>query len=290
MSEAASPIIGGATDIEDPAVVLLASYPSDKSMLDTCTAVLVAPDVLITAAHCVDAKKHPGHTFGIFPGPDATAFDNAKLIAPLLMKAREVRAHPDYNQVPPFHADIGVVVLEEPLAIKPLPLNREPLTKSIEGEAARIIGYGQTVYGNYNAVKHAATTVVASLDESDTVVVGDSEHRSCVGDSGGPALVEMNGVETIIGVDSYTDTTGCVEPAHFQRTDVYADFIDLYAPPPAPGMDGSGTTAGEGGSYVVAGGCALAPFAGARGLAAALLMIALAALGSARPLRRSAER
>src|SRR5262249_48905433 len=84
-------------------------------------------------------------------------------------------------------------------------------------------------------------------DAQDTVVVGDSAHRSCVGDSGGPALVKTGGAETVIGVDSYTDTTGCLEPAHYQRTDVYTDFIDVYAPAPE-GSGGRGWGGGgEGG-------------------------------------------
>ena len=36
-------------------------------------------------------------------------------------------------------------------------------------------------------------TTVAALDAGDTVTVGDADHRSCIGDSGGPALVKTGG-------------------------------------------------------------------------------------------------
>src|SRR4051812_40415030 len=61
----AGPIIGGAVDTGDPAVVMLAAYPTDHSTLFTCTAVVISPTALLTAAHCVD---HPGFQFGVFFG------------------------------------------------------------------------------------------------------------------------------------------------------------------------------------------------------------------------------
>ncbi len=131
-----------------------------------------------------------------------------------------------------------MVVLSAPVAVTPLAVNRAPLDASIAGEPARIIGYGQVVVGQkFNDTKNQATTVVDTLDPGDTITVGDSVRRSCVGDSGGPALVTLGGVETIVGVDSYTDTSGCTEPAHYRRPDLYTAFLDLYAPPPSPPVD-----------------------------------------------------
>ena len=282
VDEAASPIIGGTATTGDPAVVLLVSYPPDLSTFDTCTASVIAPTVLLTAAHCVDAKHHPGYLFGVFAGPDASAYATAAELAPKLAHAKEVHAHPDYDPAPPFHADLGVVVLEQPLATTPLPINRAPLDASVAGEAARIVGYGQTVYHQYNAVKHQASTVVASLGAVDTVLVGDGTHRSCVGDSGGPALGKVSGVETILGVDSYTETTGCLEPAHYRRTDTYLPFLDAYAVPPAPD---AGTDGGGGAGPVVTpppppamGGCAIGGSTSG-GSALGLAVIGLAVIG-----------
>lgn len=259
LGEARGAIIGGTPDQGDPAVVLLASYPPDHTTLDTCTASVIAPGVLLTAAHCLDPDTHPDYLFGVFTGADASAYPTANTLIPKLLPVKEVAIHPDYDPSPPFTADIGVVILESPLSITPLPVQRAPLDAKIEGQPARIVGYGQIKYKDPNAIRHEASTVVASLGADDTVVVGDLDHRSCIGDSGGPALIEIDGQERIAGVDSYAELSGCLEPAHYRRPDVYTAFLDLYAPPPAEGGaggsgGGAGATGGSGGSGGGAGG------------------------------------
>ncbi len=240
VGEVGSPIIGGKADSGDPAVVLLVSYPADQSTLDTCSAALIAPTVLVTAAHCVDGNTHKGHTFGVFTGPDASAYSTVAKLIPQLVSVKSVHVPISYNPDPPFRADIAVVVLDKALDVMPLPINRAVLQPSIVGTAARIVGYGQVTPGTYNVKKNEATTVVGAIGPEDTVIVGDSVRRSCVGDSGGPALVMIDGVETIIGVDSYTETSGCIEPANYRRTDVFTTFLDTYAPPPTVDAGGGG--------------------------------------------------
>jgi hypothetical protein len=212
---------------------------------------VIAPTVLVTAAHCVDPGTHGGHTFGVFAGPDASAYADVAQLKPKLAAVKSVHMHPDYDTAPPFRADIAVAVLDQPIAVDPLPINRSAPSPSLVGGAARIVGYGQVQYGKYNVIKHEAATVLASIGPVDTVVVGDVKHRSCIGDSGGPALVKIEGTETIVGVDSYAETTGCLEAASYRRTDVYTAFLDEYAPPPAPPVDGGlggGGAGGDGGA------------------------------------------
>ncbi len=267
LGEATQAILGGAVDPGDPAVVLLASYPPDLSVLDTCTATIISDTVLLTAAHCVDAANHPGYVYGVFPGADASPYATLVDLQPYLLPVASVHAHPDYDPSAPFHADLGVVVLAAPAGVTPMPVNRAPLDASIVGQPARIVGYGQVVYGEFNDTKHQATTVVDALGADDTITVGDSVRRSCVGDSGGPALAKLGGVETIVGVDSYTETSGCTQPANYRRPDLYTAFIDTYAPAPAmdAGVDASaadaGGDAGEGseGGAGGAGGAATMP-------------------------------
>ncbi|MFO0617619.1 MAG: S1 family peptidase [Polyangiaceae bacterium] len=288
---AASPIIGGAPS-NDAAVVLLVSYPKDQSVLDTCTAAVIAPSVLVTAAHCVDPMTHPDHVFGVFAGPDATAFATPQTIAPKLVSITKATLHPDYDRKAPFHADIAVVELASPLAVPPLPFARAPLDASIVGAEARIVGYGETHYDTPNYAQQSATTTIAKVDPDDTLTVGDGAHRSCVGDSGGPALVSLGGVETIVGIDSYADLAGCLEPAHYRRVDVYADFLAPFAPVSGEGGSGGATSSSSssaGGSAADgdgdAGGCAVA--VGARATTSTLaLAAALLALGR-RARRRS---
>lgn len=241
----AAGIIGGSPDEGDPAVVLLAAYSPDLTVLDLCTATLVAPDVLLTAAHCVDEPQHPDWGFGVFVGSDANGYGTASTLAPQLLPIAEILVHPDYDTEPPFTADIALVRLAAPLTVPPVPIAWQPLDEGIAGRAARIVGYGQLDYQEPNAAKHSALTVVAALDEGDTLTVGDVDHKTCVGDSGGPALVELDGVETVVGVNSYTDLAGCLEPAHYRRVDLYTDFIATLVARPEPPEGGNGEGGAE---------------------------------------------
>lgn len=245
-----SAVIGGEPNAGDPAVVLLAAWSPDLATLDLCTATLIGPDVLLTAAHCVDEASHPGGSFGVFFGPDANAYPSASTLIPKLSAVAEIHVHPDYDPDPPFFADLAVVILAEPRSTEPLPVLWAPLSPQLVGAPARIVGYGQTLYQAPNAKKHDALTVLAAIDEGDTITVGDVDHKTCIGDSGGPALVFVDGVETVIGVNSYTDLAGCLEPAHYRRTDLYTDFLAQFVPAPEPGVGG----AGSGGSMADVGG------------------------------------
>src|SRR6267142_4741929 len=53
-SEPAQPIIGGTNDTGDPSIVLLIAQPKGSQGAGLCTASLISPHVLLTAAHCVD--------------------------------------------------------------------------------------------------------------------------------------------------------------------------------------------------------------------------------------------
>ncbi len=300
-AEARAAIIGGAPTTGDPGVLLIASYPADLSTFDTCTATLIAPDVVLTAAHCLDAVAHPGEKHGVFVGPDASAYPTASTIIPHLVAITEVHLHPDYDRKPPFHADIAVAKLASPVAVTPMVLSRVAPAPSDVSTPAHIVGFGETKYGQENLAKYAADTVIAAIDADDTVTVGDVMHKSCIGDSGGPAIVNRDGVDTVIGVDSYTDLQGCLEPAHYRRTDLYTDFIDTFVPPPPDPATTSATTSSSGaggaasgaggasGTGDDAGGCAVASGA-ASGSGAPLLALLLGAWIVRASTRRAARR
>src|SRR5262245_44776273 len=105
-------IAGGAQDRGDPAVVLLLSWDSSNPVgtLGTCTAELVAPDVLLTAAHCLASNRQ---NYAIYPGDDGrdlgTPLDPSKpAVRAQLRMAKAVHAHPQYVTTQGFY-DVGVV-------------------------------------------------------------------------------------------------------------------------------------------------------------------------------------
>lgn len=286
---ASSRIIGGVASGE-AAVVMLVSYPTDQSTLLTCSAAVIAPKVLVTAAHCVDPMTHPNHVFGVYLGADATADATPQKIASKVVAVAKSTMHPDYDRDPPFTADIAVVELVEPLAVAPLPVAIAPLPASIAGAEARIVGYGETHYDDPSYVRMEAVTKIAAVDAGDTLTVGDATHRSCVGDSGGPALTKIDGVETIVGVDSYADLAGCLEPAHYRRTDTYAAFLTQFLPSTGEGGASSSSSAssstGVGGGAPSDDGGAGCSVGDATAPSAAPLIALVAALTAARRRRR----
>lgn len=233
-------IIGGTRSEGNTATIMLVGYPPDRSIIHTCTAVLISPTVALTAAHCIDAATHPNYSYGVFTGDDASPYPFLVDLEPHLQAVTSVHPHPQYSDQLPFYADIGVIVLETAVPVAPLQIRRQTFDTSLVGQPALIVGYGQTTYMQNNSTRYEAMTHVSGV-ENDTIIVGDTAQRSCLGDSGGPAI--MNNV--VVGIDSY-GPTGCGGPAHYRRVDAFLPFIDQYVPPPSPPDAGPqpGTDAG----------------------------------------------
>ena len=267
-STSQQPVIGGALAPDDTSTVLLVSYPADKSVQDNCSAVVVSDTIVLTAAHCIDAANHPGYTYGIFTGADASIYPKLVDILPHLLEVSAVHAHPSYVN---DEADIGVAVMAAPLTITPMPIQFTALPAQIANMPARIVGYGQTVAGTFNQVRYAADTSVVSTSGDDSVIVGDATRHDCVGDSGGPAIVAGH----VIGVDSH-GPVGCTGASYFRRTDTYATFLGQYVTPPVTAVDAGVSTGSEAGTENPAkddgGGCATTG-GGGLGIAALALLL-----------------
>jgi secreted trypsin-like serine protease len=85
-----------------------------------------------------------------------------------------------------------------------LPFNKTALSNNLIGQPVRLIGYGV----NNGAAQTGAGTkrqVTTKLDafNDQLLQIGDIRHQTCNGDSGGPALMNINGLATIVGVTSF---------------------------------------------------------------------------------------
>jgi secreted trypsin-like serine protease len=214
-------IIGGATTSSYPAVMALFAGDLQTGRGALCTASLIAPRILLTAAHCISSEEvGTDAQFVVLAGGDVRKSPSAPLAVTSVMHDRAFSA----RDLEGGH-DIGAVLLAEPLNVRPLPVNRVAPT-GLAGHSVRIVGYGvndgsaQTGAG----IKRAATTTIREI-ESKLLFLGDATHDTCQGDSGGPALGTIDGKETIVGVTSFGDV-GCARGGYDTRVDLYGSFID----------------------------------------------------------------
>jgi hypothetical protein len=259
-------ITHGADDDGDPAVAALL----DESGTAYCTATLITPNALITAAHCLDGIQPSSVYFGAAPGtPDAPAADGLRI------PVASTQMQPEYD--PDTHAnDVGLVVLAMPPGIDPAPIYSRAFDRSFVGMTIRLVGFGATSALDSSAPrKRVGSSRIARYDETE-FSFGPSPSQTCFGDSGGPAFGEVGGVEYLLGVTSNGDPSCSAGGTDVRVGAFEAGFIEGYlanrAAPPT-----------------VVGGCSAAPGAPG-GVALGALAIALVALGRASRPRRDRRR
>lgn len=187
-------------------------FPAGDPGTPFCTATLVAPDLIVTAAHCSWGASAGDVGFGVGQDPSApdATFDisavyiNRETDAAMMLLASDATA--------------GVVDIE------PIRINDQPLDDSLVGKAVQAGGFGDT----YNAETDGrwfATVYVDEITEEEVIVDGAGEQGICFGDSGS-GLIDIDGDSNpiVLAVESYGDAS-CVDIDHLARLDVIYDWI-----------------------------------------------------------------
>ena len=218
-----SSIIGGVSDPGHPSVGLLRSVvqitpDGQPYAVAGCTATLIAPSVMVTAAHCV-AGRHYWDEVSFEQAPDPFAPHGAPGWIPAALMAS-----PDYDGDTSHGHDIAVVLLgarpDRPLS----PVAAPPPVGSI----LTAVGYGMNVYGSDGTGAGERRTVdipLVSVGPRE-MIAGREGQGTCHGDSGGPLFAG----DVIVGITSYGDTVDCNGADHFMRVDDNLAFLRRFVP------------------------------------------------------------
>jgi secreted trypsin-like serine protease len=227
VSGPAHAIVGGAPPAEDAIGRSVVTIVGSRG--NFCSGALIAPKLVLTAAHCVQA----GAEYRIVEyGPDHK---------PELKSVRRTAVHPGFNMETMLghRATADVALLElEAAARETVAVLSAPQMPIAPGGKFVIAGIGVTVRGDGKSGGIARSAALVATGKPGTLQIrlvdpiGQGNQvglGACTGDSGGPVFEEQQGKPVIVGVMSWSTgangSAGCGGITGVTPLTLYRDWI-----------------------------------------------------------------
>jgi secreted trypsin-like serine protease len=238
------PIVGGAAILDGGfSAVFMIHTDYDTGTKSACTATLITPRTLLTAAHCLDPRK-AGATTAV------TFFQNLPIAPPsdagTWVQATETRFHPLYDPNNLLDNDIGVVLLPTASTVTPIPFNAADVA-GLVGQPLTAVGYGITVEGTGDYGTRRAVDLTFRSVSATHIGLGDQLGKGiCDGDSGGPSLHRFtDGVTRVVGIHNYKVPGSQCHDGLDTRVDLFTGFIEQWLSEKEPVPDAGQPDAGQ---------------------------------------------
>jgi MYXO-CTERM domain-containing protein len=251
VARASSPIISGTASTSDQdAVVLIVLHDPSGQIKGTCSGTLVAPNLVLTARHCVSdtdegalctkagVALQQGGARGDFNPSDLSIYTGVDAVQvadnPGKAAARGKQfVHESVSTI--CNADLSFIVLDKAVNGRVATLRLTGGTR--EGEVLTAVGWGITTSNNLPGSRQQRTNVQVQavgpmvLDSQSQIGLGNSEflvgESICSGDSGGPTLSAKGAVVGVVSRGG-GGGTGNPDPNNPSASCVGSNVINFY--------------------------------------------------------------
>jgi secreted trypsin-like serine protease len=232
---AASDIRAGSFAVVGGAAVDAAEYPATGALIEwlatgapllLCTATLVAPQVVLTAGHCLVGRAAHLPDFTTLP-------DIASARRESIRHGSRAHVYPAFDSTATGSVhDLALMELDAPMEdvaperfIAPVDANEVIAV----GDNVELVGYGSTATDDTPGhERNAGDAPVSAVATDEFTVGGRGEVQDCFGDSGGPSFtIGSGGTRRLVGVTSRSanDATGCIDGSIHTRVAAYASWM-----------------------------------------------------------------
>lgn len=218
-------VSGGDSAVGDKRVVALIVRQNPR--MPRCSAVVIKPKVVATAAHCVAAENGVANALQFPPSELSISRPGVSIYTDVLAnRARVIQVimptgyvnswNPAAGDMSSQRDDIAFIILDRPISSQSYPIAtiREIAQLKAAQKPITHLGYGlqnaDTLDGNPHVLRLVANRTGASrygvnhqASEVNTLSTRDTATESlCAGDSGGPWYATINGVEKLVAISS----------------------------------------------------------------------------------------